>query len=92
MELFMDHPDYHGSGPIDDAYVFLSDREKQGHEAPLPLNRYVHMMTEGELIELSTTLPSAVSPLGKLAFDEYMKRRGKVINRAIEQRRAHDES
>jgi len=50
----------------------------------------VSELTETELIELSTSLPSAVSPLGHLAMDEYMRRRGEVIDQAIADRR--DES
>ena len=46
----------------------------------------VHKMTEPELIELSTSLSSAIEPLGELAMDEYMKRRGEVIDRAIASR------
>ncbi|WIE74515.1 hypothetical protein [Curtobacterium sp. MCSS17_007] len=47
----------------------------------------VTSMTEAELIELGTTLPSAVTALGERAMDEYFKRRGEVINRAMEERR-----
>lgn len=47
----------------------------------------VTQLSEPELIEIATTLPSAIEPLGELALAEYLKRRGKVINRALEEAR-----
>jgi hypothetical protein len=51
----------------------------------------VEKMTEAELIELGTSLPSAVTALGERAMDEYFKRRGEVLDRAMEERRTGDE-
>jgi hypothetical protein len=58
---------------------------------PTPEQPDVTKMPESELIELSTSLPSAIEPLGIAAMDEYMKRRGEVINSAIANRE-RDES
>lgn len=85
MDMLKDHPNYHGSGPIDEGFQFLQQYEYDS--APR-----IEALTESELIELSTTLPSAITTLGRLAFGAYMRRRGEVINRAIEERRAGDES
>ncbi len=47
------------------------------------MERDVTRMTEPELIEVVTTLPSAVEPIGELAREEYFKRRAGVIDAAI---------
>lgn len=36
MDMLKDHPSYHGSGTIDDAFVFLSQREQEGKPLPDP--------------------------------------------------------
>lgn len=46
----------------------------------------VKKMSESELIELGTTLPSAITALGQRAMDEYFLRRGEAINKAMEDR------
>lgn len=53
-------------------------------EPLLPVD--VRFLSENELIEITANIDTALTPLGAAAFDEYMKRRGEVINSAIAQR------
>ena len=43
----------------------------------------VRFLTEPELIEIVANIDTAIAPLGEAAFNEYMKRRGEVIDNAI---------
>ncbi|TFB85834.1 hypothetical protein E3O44_12595 [Cryobacterium algoricola] len=43
----------------------------------------VSKMAESELIDIIADISTALTPLGSDAFDEYMRRRGEVLNRAI---------
>jgi hypothetical protein len=50
----------------------------------------VRFLPESELIEITANIETALTPLGEAAFDEYMKRRGEVINNAIASRQRGD--
>ena len=75
-------PDYDTDQLVTKTLAFLEERKQE------KVN--VADLTEPELIELSTNLPSAVTRLGRQAMDEYMRRRGEVINNAIEAQKRGD--
>jgi hypothetical protein len=46
----------------------------------------VRTLSEAQLIAITADIDTALTPLGEQAFDEYMRRRGEVINQAIVRR------
>jgi hypothetical protein len=59
----------------------MSERLQSSSEPLKPID--VRFLPESDLIEMTADIDVALTLLGKAAFDEYMKRRGDVINEAI---------
>ncbi|WP_199240990.1 hypothetical protein [Naasia lichenicola] len=59
-------------------------------EIYVPAVEAAQQLSEPDLITLMTTLETSSTPLAAAARDEYFKRRGEVIDAAIEARRLED--
>lgn len=51
----------------------------------------VTKLSEDELLDITADIDRALTPLGEQAFEEYMRRQGKKLNRAMLKRSEEDE-